>query len=62
MPRKRKLELKTYQIVEEAVELGVQSGWQHAHKHTDTPDIETIKAYIAHDIMLLLDEIIKWDS
>ena len=32
----------TYAHVQRIVEVGLECGWDHAHKHTDTPDKNTI--------------------
>jgi hypothetical protein len=40
-----------YKILSDAIERGISFGWNHSHKHTDTPDAGTIKAQIFDDIM-----------
>lgn len=50
----------TYTIVHEAVERGATFGWRRAHKHTDAPDEDAAIEQIAHEVMLALDEVVRW--
>ena len=45
-----------YRVLEDAVESGVDWGWMHAHKHTDTPSEEQIKDSIRMDVMNEISE------
>jgi len=47
---------RTYPIMCEAVEDGIAAGWYRAHKHTDKPDGETVKAQMYDAIMLVICE------
>lgn len=43
MKKGNAIKVHTYAIMVRCVEEGVAYGWNHAHKHTDTPDPDTIK-------------------
>lgn len=50
---------KMYSILNNAVEIGVNYGWNRAHKYTDTPEAETIK----NEMMIaIMHEICEWFS
>jgi len=51
-----------YAIIMEAVERGLEIGWNRALKHTDVPDYQTIIDKQADAIIELLDEKIIWDE
>ena len=51
------LKPKTYRILTEAVESGVQYGYHRAYKHTDNPDPEQMKDTI---ITAVMNEIFEW--
>lgn len=61
MPRKTRLILKTYSIIDEAVQSGIEYGYNRAHKHTDTPTAEAIKEEIRRAVMIELDDVVNWD-
>lgn len=48
---------RTYAVLARAVEDGVSYGWQRAHKHSETPDAETVMEQIIHGV---LTEICEW--
>ena len=50
------MKLKMYSLIQQIVESGVDAGFNRAHKHTDTPDEETIKQCIEGYIMNGFDE------
>jgi len=56
------LRLNTYSIVSDAVDAGVQYGYNRAHKHTDTPDADHIKQAIMNAVMSELSDIIDWGN
>jgi hypothetical protein len=47
---------RTYKVLTDAIEDGIQYGWNRAHKHTDQPDRETIFVEMRNAIMLSIDE------
>ncbi len=49
--------VRAYPVLCRAVEEGVAYGWRRAHKHTDTPDEETIQDQI---ITAVLNEVCEW--
>lgn len=56
------LGVDVYRLVATAVELGVESGWNRAHKHTDDPGADHVKAEIETAIMNNLSEVFIWPS
>ena len=57
-----KLKLKTYSIIEEAVERGISYGLVRAHKHTDNPSEEMLMQEIERAVMHELSEVINFDT
>lgn len=57
-----KLKLKTYSIIEDAVERGVSYGLNRAHKHTDTPIQETLAQEIERAVMFEIEEVIDFEN
>lgn len=54
------IKLRTYNIISEAVNNGVNYGYKRAHKHTDTPDEDSIIGTVYHEVMNSLCEIIDF--
>jgi len=50
------MKVKIYQLIERIVEQGTEAGYDRAHKHTDTPNEETIKQCIEQYIMHGFDD------
>ncbi len=46
-----------YSVFCRAVEEGVSYGWRRAHKHTDTPDVQTIEDQI---VTAVLNEVCQY--
>ena len=42
---------KTYKILDEAIEQGIEWGWARAHKHEDAPDEGRIKEHMHEQIL-----------
>jgi hypothetical protein len=59
--KKIKPKMKKYGIISDAIERGIQWGWQHAHKHTDTPDEDSVKQHIYDDVMNEIFEVVNFD-
>lgn len=53
---------KSYIILRRAVEEGVQSGWNRAHKHTDTPERDDVQAHILDAILLEVCEVFSFED
>ena len=51
------MKAKEYNLIAQCVETGVMLGWNRAHKHTDTPDPDTIRSAIEQAV---LNEICEW--
>jgi hypothetical protein len=51
---------KKYDIIQKAVEDGVESGWNKAYKNEDCPTKESVTNYIVKNVMISLDEIIDF--
>lgn len=49
-----------YGLVEQAVEGAILGGYRRAHKHTDTPDAETIQEEIRRSVMNELCELLDF--
>lgn len=58
---KASVKLKTYTIVQEAVERGCQYGVRRACKHTDKPSLEQIAEECESAVMTALCEVIDFD-
>ena len=56
------MKFKAYQLIERAIEEGVNYGYARAHKHTDTPTEATLKSLITEAVMSELCEIIDFDT
>tara|TARA_R110000824_G_scaffold17114_6_gene69945 strand:- start:4221 stop:4415 length:195 start_codon:yes stop_codon:yes gene_type:complete len=56
------MKVKMYPLLEQIVEQGIDAGWNRAHKHTDTPDEETIKNCIEQYIMNGFDGYFEFDT
>ena len=56
------MKIKIYKLIEELVEQGTNAGWNRAHKHTDTPDEETIKNCIEQYIMNNFHDYFEFDT
>lgn len=56
------VKLKTYNILSDAIEVGIEAGYNRAHKHTDTPSKALITQEIHRFIMLQLVDVIDFDN
>lgn len=45
-----------YDVFAECIEQGITAGWEHAHKHTNTPAPNEVRAEIYSAIMLAVSE------
>ena len=62
MARKHRLKTNTYGIVADAIERGIQFGWNRSYKHSDKPSEETIRMNIHNAIMTEVCEVINFES
>ena len=51
------IKINAYKVLELAVDTGVESGWNMAHKYTASPEDEVIKNRIRDEIM---NELCEW--
>ena len=58
----KKLKVNTYAVLEECIEMGINGGWNKAHKHTDNPTEEQIKEELLRYIMLQICEKFEFDD
>ena len=56
------MRLKIYQMIERIVQTGTEAGYNRAHKHTDTPNEETIKQCIEQYIMHGFDDFFEFSA
>jgi hypothetical protein len=56
------MKFKAYQLIERAIEEGVNYGYSRAHKHTDTPTEALLKGEIIQAITNELCEIIDFED
>lgn len=56
------MRVRAYDVLRRAIEEGVEYGWRRAHKHTDTPDSETIKDQIVTGILNEVSEYFAFDD
>jgi hypothetical protein len=47
---------KSWPLLCDAVESGIVMGWNHAHKHTDTPRPEQVQEQIAREVLNAISE------
>lgn len=56
------MRVRAYEVLHRAVEEGVTYGWRRAHKHTDTPDEETIKDQILTAVLNEISDYFDFDG
>ena len=56
------LKVNVYAVLQECIEIGVEAGWNKAHKHDDNPSASHIIEQIEHYIMLQISEKFKFDE
>lgn len=56
------IRVRTYPIIDEAVEAGVKYGWNRAHKHVEDPEGEQIIEAIHDAVMGALCEVLVFDE
>lgn len=54
------IKFKVYDLLHDAIEKGINYGYQRAYKHTDTPSEEEFKNKILNSVMAELEEIIDF--
>lgn len=59
---KNKLEVNVYEVLKECIEIGINGGWNRAHKHTDAPTEYQLKEELLHYIMLQICEKFKFND
>lgn len=56
------MRVKTYAVLQRALEEGYRLGWNRAHKHTDTPSPELIEENVLREIGNAIDEVFHFDN
>ncbi len=56
------MKVKTYRVLEECVERGIQGGMMKAEKYSDKPTEEEYKTQILHYVMLEICEYFDFDE
>jgi hypothetical protein len=56
------MKVKTYAILERAIEEGIAYGYTRAFKHTDSPSEDSIKNEILNSVMNSINEVIEFDE
>lgn len=56
------IRLNSYRIISDAVESGILIGWNHAHKHVESPAKDHLLNEIHNQVMNSLCDIIKFDE
>lgn len=56
------MKVKTYVILERAIEEGVARGWNRAHKHVENPTPEHIMAEILQAVMVDICNVFSFDE
>ena len=55
------MRINAYSIIARAIEEGVRSGWNRAHKHTDEPDDGHIQDAIESAVISAVCEVIDFE-
>lgn len=56
------MRVKSYRVLQRALEEGFEWGWQRAHKHTDKPTEAMIRENVLREIGNAIDEVFHFDS
>jgi len=56
------MKFKAYQLIERAVDEGINYGYQRAYKHTDNPSEALIKGEIYNAVMNSISEIVDFEN
>lgn len=56
------MKVNTYRVLSDAIERGIDGGWNRAHKHTDEPSEHQLKDELHHYIMLEICEYFNFDD
>lgn len=56
------IRVKSYRVLERAVEEGVRYGWGRAHKHTASPSAEETQDHIAREVMNAISEYFEFEE
>ena len=56
------MKVKSYRVLQRALEEGFEWGWQRAHKHTDTPAKQMIQENVLREIGNAIDEVFHFDD
>ena len=54
--------INAYRVIERAIDVGINYGYNRAHKHIDNPSPDSIKDEILKAVMNEICEILKFDD
>lgn len=61
LPVKAVVRIRAYDVVADAVEAGIETGWRHAHKHVSDPTPDALRGQIYTDVMNALCSVLDFD-
>jgi len=56
------LKVNVYSVLEDCIEIGIDGGFNKAHKHTDNPTEQQLKEEILRYVMLQISEKFVFDD
>jgi len=56
------MKFKAYNLIERAIDEGINYGYQRAYKHTDNPSETLIKSEIYNAVLNSIDEIVDFEN
>jgi hypothetical protein len=57
-----RMRVRACDVFHRAVEEGISAGWRRAHKHTDSPGLDTIKEQILTEVINAVSEYFAFDQ
>ena len=60
IPTKTVVQVDAFAVVSRAIDEGVDRGWNRAHKHTESPDVEYLRGQICDAVTEALCEVLDF--